>query len=31
MEQIASKCKEGEFEGIDVPNFRFAEEILDVS
>ena len=28
---VVSKCKEEEFEDISVTNFRFMEEILDVS
>ena len=28
---IVTKCKEDEFEGIGVTNFRFMEEIPDVS
>ena len=28
---VVSKCKEDEFEGVSVINFRFMEEILDVS
>ena len=28
---IVSKCKEDEFEGIDVTNFEFMEDISDIS